>query len=115
MCSNGKYEEYRKLYAEFQKKVRQDKEQSIIDKYKQIEDNNKMAKTRDLFKINIVKTKILPYIHSAILKDITIDNIKIDIVNNYKCLGIYLDSQMTYKKHIHYLSNKLSKINQNYH
>ena len=53
---------------------------------------------------------ILPYINSGILKDITIDNIKIDIVNNYKFLGIYLDSQMTYKKHIHYLSNKLSKI-----
>ena len=35
---------------------------------------------------------------------------KIDIVNNYKFLGIYLDSQMTYKKHINYLSNKLSKI-----
>ena len=35
---------------------------------------------------------------------------KIDIVNNYKYLGIYLDSQMTYKKHIHYLSNKLSTI-----
>ena len=35
---------------------------------------------------------------------------KIDIVNNYKFLGIYLSSQMTYKKHIHYFSNKLSKI-----
>ena len=61
-------------------------------------------------KLNIEKTKILPYINSGILKDITIDNIKIDKVNNYKFLGIYLDSQMTYKKHIHYLSNKLSKI-----
>ena len=61
-------------------------------------------------KLNIEKTKILPYINYGILKDITIDNIKIDIVNNYKFLGIYLDSQMTYKKHINYLSNKLSKI-----
>ena len=61
-------------------------------------------------KLNIEKTKILSYINSAILKDITIDNIKIDIVNNYTFLGIYLDSQMTYKKHINYLSNKLSKI-----
>ena len=52
----------------------------------------------------------MPYINSGILKDITIDNIKIDIVNNYKFLGIYLDSQMTYKKHINYLSNKLPKI-----
>ena len=34
---------------------------------------------------------------------------KIEIVNNYKCIGMYLDSQMTYKK-IHYFSNKLSKI-----
>ena len=48
-------------------------------------------------KLNIDKTKILPYINSAILKYITIDNIKIDIVNNYKFLRIYLDSQMTTK------------------
>ena len=50
MRSKGKYEEYRKLNATFQKKARQDKEQSIIDKCKQIEDNNKMGKTRYLFK-----------------------------------------------------------------
>ena len=50
MRSKGKYEEYRKLNAAFQKKVRQDKEHSIIDKCKQIEDNNKIGKTRDLFK-----------------------------------------------------------------
>ena len=50
MRNKGKYEEFRKLNAAFQKKARQDKEQSIIDKCKQIEDNNKMGKTRDLFK-----------------------------------------------------------------
>ena len=50
MRSKGKYEEYRKLNAAFQKKVSQDKDQSIIDKCKQIEDNNKMGKTSDLFK-----------------------------------------------------------------
>ena len=74
-----------------------------MDKLKKWFDINKL-------KLNIEKTKILPYINSGILKDITIDNIKIDIVNTYKFLGIYLDSQMTYKKHINYLSNKLSKI-----
>ena len=74
-----------------------------MDKLKKWFDINKL-------KLNIEKTKILPYINYAILKYITIDNIKIDIVNNYKSLGIYLDSQMTYKKHINYLSNKLSKI-----
>ena len=77
--------------------------QYYMDKLKKWFDINKL-------KLNIEKTKILPYINSGILKDITIDNIKIDIVNNYKFLGIYLDSQMTYKKHINYLSNKLSKI-----
>ena len=50
MCSKGKHEVYRKLNAAFQKKARQDKEQRIIDKCKQIEDNNKMCKTRDFFK-----------------------------------------------------------------
>ena len=50
MRSKGEYKEYRKLNAAFQKKTRQDKEQSIIDKCKQIEDNNTIGKTRDLFK-----------------------------------------------------------------
>ena len=48
--SRGKYEEYKKLNAALQKKIMQYKEQSIIDKFKQIEDNNKMCTTRDLFK-----------------------------------------------------------------
>ena len=52
-----------------------------MDKLKKWFDINKL-------KLNIEKTKILPYINSSILKDITIDNIKIDIVNNYKFLGI---------------------------
>ena len=38
------YEEYRNLNAAFQKKAKQDKEQSIINKCKQIEENNKMGK-----------------------------------------------------------------------
>ena len=48
--SKGKYEEYRKLNAAFQKKVRQGKEQSIREKCRQIEELNKIGKTRDLFK-----------------------------------------------------------------
>ena len=50
MRSKGKYVEYRKLNASFHKKARQDKEKSIIDKFKYIEENSKMGKTRDLFK-----------------------------------------------------------------
>ena len=59
--------------------------QNYMDKLKKWFDINKL-------KLNIEITKILPYINSAILKDKNIDNIKIDIVNNYKFLGIYLDS-----------------------
>ena len=65
--------------------------QYYMDKLKKWFDINKL-------KLNIEKTKILLYINSAILKDITIDNIKIYIVNNYKFPGIYLDSQITYNK-----------------
>ena len=72
-----------------------------------------MDKLKKLFainklKLNIEKTKILPYINYSILKDIKIENMK--IVNNYIFLGIYVDSKMTYTKYINYLSNKLSTI-----
>ena len=50
MRSKRRYEEYRKLNPAFQKKARQDKEQSIINKYQQIEDNNKMGKKETCFK-----------------------------------------------------------------
>ena len=42
-------------------------------------------------KLNIQKTKILLYFNTKLTNDITIDNIKIDIVDNYKFLGLYLD------------------------
>ena len=44
MRSKGKYEEYRKLNAAFQKKARQDKEQRIREKCRQIEELNKIGK-----------------------------------------------------------------------
>ena len=55
MCSKLNHGEYRKLYAAFQKKARQDKEQSTIENYltfkcKQIEDNNKMVKQETYLK-----------------------------------------------------------------
>ena len=50
MRSKGKYEEDRKLNEAFQKKARQDQEQSIREKCRKIEELNKIGKTRDLFK-----------------------------------------------------------------
>ena len=41
--------EYRRLNAVFQRRARHDKEQSINEKCKQIEESNKMERTRDLY------------------------------------------------------------------
>ena len=38
------------MKAEFQRRARRDKEAFFSDQYKEIEENNRMGKTRDLFK-----------------------------------------------------------------
>ena len=43
-------ERYTHLNAEFQKIARKDKKAFLSDQCKEIEENNKMGKTRDLFK-----------------------------------------------------------------
>ena len=43
-------ERYTQLNAEFQKIARRDKKVFLSDQCKEIEENNKMGKTRDLFK-----------------------------------------------------------------
>ena len=43
-------ERYSHLNAEFQRKARKDKKASLSDQCKEIEENNKMEKTRALFK-----------------------------------------------------------------
>ena len=44
-----KKERHTHLNAEFQRIARRDKKASLIDQCKEIEENNKMGKTRDLF------------------------------------------------------------------
>ena len=46
----GEKERYTHLNAEFQRIVRRDKKAFISDHCKEIEENNRMGKTRDLFK-----------------------------------------------------------------
>ena len=48
--SKGEKERYTDLNAELQKTGRRDKKAFFSDQYKEIEENNKMGKTRDLFK-----------------------------------------------------------------
>ena len=48
--SKGEKERYFHLNAEFQRIARRDKKDFLRDQCKEIEENNKMGKTRDLFK-----------------------------------------------------------------
>ena len=50
MKSKGEKEKYKHLNAEFQKLARRDKKAFLRDQCKEIEKNNRMGKTRDLFK-----------------------------------------------------------------
>ena len=46
----GEKERYKYLNAEFQRVARRDKKAFLSDQCKEIEENNRMGKTRDLFK-----------------------------------------------------------------
>ena len=48
--SKGEKERYANLNAEFQRIARRDKKAFLSDQYKEREENNRMGKTRDLFK-----------------------------------------------------------------
>ena len=48
--SKGEKERYKHLNAEFQRIARRDKKDFLSDQCKEIEENNRMGKTRDLFK-----------------------------------------------------------------
>ena len=48
--SKGVNERYSNVNAEFQTKARRDKKAFLSDQCKEIEENNRMGKTRDLFK-----------------------------------------------------------------
>ena len=48
--SKGEKENYTHLNAEFQRIARRDKKAFLSDQCKEIEENNRMGKTRDLFK-----------------------------------------------------------------
>ena len=48
--SKGEKERYKHLNAEFQRTARRDKKPFLSDQCKEIEENNRMRKTRDIFK-----------------------------------------------------------------
>ena len=48
--SKGEKEKYKHLNAEFQRIARRDKKAFLSDQFKEIEENNRMGKTRNIFK-----------------------------------------------------------------
>ena len=64
----GEKERYTHLNAEFQRTARRDKKAFLSDQCKEIEENNRMGKTRDLFK-KIRDTKGIFYAKIGTIKD----------------------------------------------
>ena len=64
----GEKERYNHLNAEFQRIARRDKRAFLSDQCKEIEENNRMGKTRDLFK-KIRDTKGTFHAKMASIKD----------------------------------------------
>ena len=68
MKGKGKKERYTHLNAEFQRIARRDKKAFLNDQCKEIEENNRMGKTRELFK-NMRDTKGIFYAKMGSIKD----------------------------------------------
>ena len=68
MKGKGEKEKYTRLKAEFQRIARRDKKAFLSDQCKDIEESNRMGKTRDLFK-KIRDTKGTFHAKKATIKD----------------------------------------------
>ena len=66
--NKGEKERYKHLNAEFQRIPRRDKKAFLSNQYKETEENNRMGKTRDLFK-KIRDTKGLFHAKMGSIKD----------------------------------------------
>ena len=66
--SKGEKERYKHLNAEFQRIARRDKKGFLRDQCKEIEEKNRMGKTRDLFK-KIRNTKGIFHAKMGLIKD----------------------------------------------
>ena len=67
--SKGEKEKCTHLNAEFQRIARRDKKAFLNDQYKEIEENNRMGKTRDLFFKKIRDTKGTFHAKIGLIKD----------------------------------------------
>ena len=66
--TKGEKEKYKHLTAEFQRIARRDKKAFFSNQCKEIEENNRLGKTRDLFK-KIRDTKETCHAKTGLIKD----------------------------------------------
>jgi len=66
--SKGEKERYKHLNVEFQRIARRDKKAFLSDQHKEIEENQRMGKTRDVFK-KIRDTKGIFHAKMGLIKD----------------------------------------------
>ena len=96
MKSKGEKERYKNLNAEFQRIARRDKKAFLSDQCKEIEENNRMGKTRDLFK-KIKDTKGTFHAKMGLIKDRnSMDLTEEDIKNRWQ-----EHTEELYKKELH--------------
>ena len=100
--SKGEKERYKHLNAEFQRIARRDKKAFLRDQCKEIEENNRMGKTRDLFK-KIRDTKGTFHAKMGSIKDINYLDLTVaeDIKKRWQ---EYTEEQ--YKKDLHDSDNQ---------
>ena len=92
--NKGEKERYTHLNAEFQRIARRDKKAFLCDQCKEIEENNRMGKTRDLFK-KIRNTKETFHAKMGTIKD-----------RNYMNLTEAEDIKKRWKEHTEELCKK---------
>ena len=97
MKSKGKKERYTHLNAEFQRIARRDKKAFLSEQCKEIEENNRMGKTRDLFK-KIRDTKGTFHTNMGSIKD-----------RNHMELTEREDIKMKWKEHSRTVLNRSSQ------
>ena len=68
--TKGEKERYTHLNAEFQRIAKRDEKAFLSDQHKEIEENDRMGKTRDLFK-KIRETKGTFHAKMGLIKDLT--------------------------------------------
>ena len=97
----GEKERYTHLKAEFQRITRRDKKPFLSDKYKEIEENNRMGKTRYLFK-KIKDTKGTFHVKMGSIKDRN----GMDLTEAEDIMRRWQEyTEELYKKDIHYTDN----------